>query len=203
LSPVVTRFNFSGPPLMPSNEPTIWRGESVLRLEGEPGIDELLQHLRYHFDAQWAAYYHAHCKTDEMRSKLLRSSLGGCAFDAPMLMALFLLLSARDLLPRREVTHTRLNRVKNRGSKPVLLEHIELAAPLDAAPRMRRWTPSVESHRLSPRLHHVRGHIVRRGTIVFWRSPHLRGNARLGEVRTRTVVLTFGKAVAELPNACY
>jgi hypothetical protein len=40
-------------------------------------------------------------------------------------------------------------------------------------------------------LHHVRGHIVRRGNKVFWRSPHLRGDARLGVVRSRTVQLVM------------
>jgi hypothetical protein len=40
-------------------------------------------------------------------------------------------------------------------------------------------------------LHHVRGHIARRGDKVFWRLPHLRGSARLGVVRSRTVQLSF------------
>jgi hypothetical protein len=55
-----------------------------------------------------------------------------------------------------------------------------------------------ESGRLSPRLHHVRGHIVRRGASVFWRSPHMRGSARLGQVRSRTVDLTYGKTAEQL-----
>jgi hypothetical protein len=33
---------------------------------------------------------------------------------------------------------------------------------------------------------------VRRGAELFWRVPHLRGDARLGAVRTRTVTWTFG-----------
>jgi hypothetical protein len=47
----------------------------------------------------------------------------------------------------------------------------------------------------------VRGHIVRRGASVFWRSPHLRGNGRLGQVRSRTVVLTYGLASGESTRA--
>jgi hypothetical protein len=42
----------------------------------------------------------------------------------------------------------------------------------------------------------VRGHIVRRGAAVFWRCPHLRGSARLGQVRSRTVMLTFGQSAS-------
>jgi hypothetical protein len=201
LSPIVITFDLDRPPppLTPK-DPSVWRGETALTMDGEPAIEELLDHLRYRFDDAWAAYYHARCHTEELRAAVLRSSLGGCAFDAPMLMAFFLLLGARDLLPRQEVRHERLNRVRCQDGKPPLLEHIEVSAPLDKA-AVRVWAPPGESARLSPRLHHVRGHIVRRGSAVFWRSPHLRGNARLGQVRSRTVVLTFGQASVEPPRA--
>jgi hypothetical protein len=202
LSPIVITFDLDRPPLAPTpKDPSVWRGETVLTMDGEPAIEELLDHLRYCFDDDWAAYYHARCHTEELRAAVLRSSLGGCAFDAPMLLAFFLLLGARDLLPRQEVRHERLNRVRRQGGKPPLLEHIEVSAPLDKAPA-RGWAQPSESSRLSPRLHHVRGHIVRRGSVVFWRSPHLRGNGRLGQVRSRTVVLTFGQASVE-PTRAY
>jgi hypothetical protein len=37
----------------------------------------------------------------------------------------------------------------------------------------------------------VRGHLVRRGNQLFWRIPHLRGSARSGIIRARTVTWTF------------
>jgi hypothetical protein len=201
LSPIVITFDLDRPPLAPTpKDPSVWRGETVLTMDGEPAIAELLSHLRYHFDDDWAAYYHARCHTDELRAAVLRSSLGGCAFDAPMLLAFFLLLGARDLLPRQEVRHEHLNCVRRRGGKPPLLEHIEVSAPLDKA-IAHGWAQPGESSRLRPRLHHVRGHLVRRGSAVFWRSPHLRGNGRLGQVRSRTVVLTFEQAGVEPPRA--
>jgi hypothetical protein len=201
LSPIVITFDLDRPPLAPTpKDPSVWRGETVLTMDGEPAIAELLSHLRYHFDDDWAAYYHARCHTDELRAAVLRSSLGGCAFDAPMLLAFFLLLGARDLLPRQEVRHEHLNRVRRQSGKPPLLEHIEVSAPLDRA-MAHGWAEPGESSRVSPRLHHVRGHIVRRGSAVFWRSPHLRGNGRLGQVRSRTVVLTFEPAGVEPPRA--
>ena len=201
LSPIVTTFDLdrAPPPAMP-RDPTVWSGDTVLQMVEEPAIEELLQHLRFGFDSEWAAYYHAHCRSDEMRAAVLRNSLGGCAFDAPMLMAFFLLLGARDLLPRQEIRHERINRIRHQRGKPPLLEHIELSAPLDRAPA-KSWPAEGEPSRLSPRLHHVRGHIVRRGAAVFWRSPHLRGSARLGQVRTRTVVLTYGHSTGEAPRA--
>jgi hypothetical protein len=48
--------------------------------------------------------------------------------------------------------------------------------------------------RRPPRLHHVRGHLVRREDRVFWRMAHLRGHALEGLVRSRTVCLSFADA---------
>ena len=201
LSPIVTTFDLDGKPPPPiAGGSTVWRGDTVLTMAEEPAIEELLHHLRFGFDTEWAAYYDARCQSDELRSTVLHNSLGGCAFDAPMLMAFFLLLGARDMLPRQEIRHERINRIRHQGGKPRLLEHIELSAPLDRAPA-KGWAATAESSRLSPRLHHVRGHIVRRGVSVFWRSPHLRGSARLGQVRSRTVMLTYGQSTGEASSA--
>jgi hypothetical protein len=194
LSPVVTTFDLDRPPPVLATaaaSAAVWRGETVLQMHGEPAIEELLVHLRFHLDEEWAAYYRARCSTEEGRAALLHRCLGGCAFDAPMLMAFFLLLGARDLLPRQQVDRERINRVRCQAGKPALLDHIEVAAPIDRPPT-RGLTPGGDSLRSSPRLHHVRGHIVRRGAAVFWRSPHLRGSGRLGQVHSRTVVLTYG-----------
>jgi hypothetical protein len=192
LSPIVTTFDLDRSlPEIRTTNPAFWRGDTVLHIEDEPAIEELLVHLRFHLDDEWATYYRTRCPTEEVRAALLRRCLGGCAFDAPMLVAFFLLLGARDLLPREHISRERINRVRHRTGKPPLLEHIEVCAPIDKrAPR--GLSPSGDSMRASPRLHHVRGHIARRGAVVFWRSPHMRGSGRLGQVRSRTVVLTFG-----------
>jgi len=193
LSPVVTDFNFEHrPPAYRPSGSTAWRGDVFLKMEDEAAIDELLAHLRFHFDDEWAAYYLARCQTPDIKQQVVRASLAGVAFDAPMLMAFFLLLGATDALPRQNVDHERLNRARQQSGKPPLLEHIEVAAPLHP------FNPpgpasGVDSRRSHPRLHHVRGHIVRRGATVYWRRPHLRGSAQLGRVRTRTVELTFAR----------
>jgi len=200
LSPVVTDFNLDRQPeAHRSRNFGGWRGDAFLKMEEEPAIDELLAHLRFHFDDEWAGYYGDRCHTEKIRAAVLRSNLGCVAFDGPMLMAFFLLLSARNLLPHQTVRHEKLNRVRQRAGKPALLEHVEICAPLDT-PNPSRSVSDSESSRLSPRLHHVRGHIVRRGATVFWRSPHLRGSARLGRVRTRTVALSFARPNTVLPN---
>jgi hypothetical protein len=194
LSPVITTFNFDRPPEPLSHgRASTWRGEAVLKMQDEPAIEELLEHLRFHFDEGWATYYHQRIHSADLQMQVLRANLGSCAFDGPMLMAFFLLLSAGHLLPRQEVRHERLNRARLKAGKPALLEHIEVSAPLDQAPGNRSH-PADGSLRSSPRLHHVRGHIVRRGAAVFWRCPHWRGSARLGQVRSRTVTLSFGQS---------
>jgi hypothetical protein len=117
-------------------------------------------------------------------------ALGTIAADIPMMLAFFLLLSTRGGLPRRVQSLDKLNRARARSGKAPLLEHIEVSAPL-------LWEQNEaqagDSHggRRAPRLHHVRGHLVRRGSQLFWRVPHLRGSASSGVIRSRTVTWTI------------
>jgi hypothetical protein len=193
LSPVITLFDMDkSPERLNVAGGADWSGAAVLRLPEEPAIDDLLAHLRFQFDAAWSAHYSRHCTDAAARLRLLKANLAGCAFDMPMLMAFFLLLAAKNLLPRRQVDQQRLNRRRGRTGKKPLLEHVEVSAPQDIAEQPT--TRSMEnrgSTRSGARLHHVRGHLVRRGAAVYWRSPHLRGTSRLGLIRSRTVVLTF------------
>jgi hypothetical protein len=195
VSPVICEFDldniFESDPLADT-----LAGHGAARVSAPPELclDEFLGHIRFGFDTQWGAYYRDNCRTAEMRDAVLRSNLGTCAFDPPMLFAFFLMLTARDALPRRAVPMDRLNRARRRAGKVPLLDHIEVSAPL-CSPSASTEEPSASVHeRRFPRLHHVCGHIVRRGTRVFWRSPHLRGSARLGQVKTRTVELSFAPA---------
>jgi hypothetical protein len=104
-----------------------------------------------------------------------------------------LLLATRSGLPQRAQSFEQLNRRRLRRGKAALLDHIEVHAPL--LPEYRDG-PRGEPHtaRTSPRLHHVRGHLVRRGSQIFWRVPHLMGSARQGAVHSRTVTWTFDRA---------
>jgi hypothetical protein len=163
-------------------------GTASVHHAGEPALDELLAHLRFRFDASWADYYRSANLNSARRAQVLNENLRGVAFDAPMLLALFLLLGAGDAVVQRPVARERLNLARARRGKAPLLDHIEARASF--APR-EQWTSDDPRHfeRRSSRLHHVRGHLVRRGTRVFWRCPHLRGTARFGIVRSRTVEL--------------
>ena len=157
----------------------------------EAALDELLSHVCFRLDPAWANYYRAADLTDRQQLLVLREVLGTMAFDMPMVMALFLLFAAKDGLQRRAADLQRLNRARHRSRKRALLEHIEVRAPIAVAYQCPASAAANANRRRGPRLHHVRGHIARRGDKVFWRLPHLRGSARLGVVRSRTVQLSF------------
>jgi hypothetical protein len=157
----------------------------------EAALDELLSHICFRLDPAWANYYRAADLTESQQLLVLREVLGTMAFDMPMIMALFLLFAAKDGLQRQAADLQRLNRTRHRSGKRALLEHIEVRAPI-AVVYQRPASPAANANRRrGPRLHHVRGHIARRGDRVFWRLPHLRGSARWGVVRSRTVQLSF------------
>lgn len=156
--------------------------------------DVLARCFRFRYERSWSQYYERAHLTGPQRVALWKCSLGTIAMDIPMLVAFILLLSTRSSLPQRASDLARLNRVRHKCGKHALLEHIEVRAPvLPEYSKPSRGEPVGARRR--PRLHHVRGHLVRRGDQLFWRVPHLRGSARSGRVSTRTVVWTFDAAV--------
>jgi hypothetical protein len=148
--------------------------------------DILRRCFRFRFERSWQIYYEKARLTPAQAAALSHHALGTIAIDIPVILAFFLLLATRPGLPRRPLMLERLNRARARSGKAALLEQIEVFAPL-----LPEYTPGYirrsETTRRSCRLHHVRGHLVRRGSTLFWRVPHLRGNARAGSIRARTV----------------
>lgn len=151
-------------------------------------LNELLRCARFRVDGAWRRYYRA-VLTDPTAARAIPLLVAGVAFDVPMLLALFLLMAVRADLLQRAVNPARLNHKRARLGKRPLLEHIEVSAPLLAHAACHGADTLGGTLRSSPRLHHVRGHIVRRRNTVYWRGPHWRGHLRLGQVRTRTVEL--------------
>jgi hypothetical protein len=169
-----------------------FRGAAVgVVIPEEAALDALLSHVSFRLDPAWANYYRATDLTEDQQLPLLREVLGTTAFDMPMILALFLLFAAKDGLRQRVADLRRLNHARQAGGKQALLEHIEVRAPIAMGYECPASVAAGVNRRRGPRLHHVRGHIARRGDRVFWRVPHLRGNARLGVVRSRTVQLSF------------
>ncbi len=152
--------------------------------------DILRRCFRFRFERSWQIYYERAQLTPGQAASLVNDSLGTIAVEIPVLLAFFLLLSARPGLPRRPLMLERLNKARAKSGKAALLEQIEVFAPVLPEFHSNGHTDSGASRR-SPRLHHVRGHLVRRGSKLFWRVPHLRGSARAGSVRTRTVTWRY------------
>ena len=161
--------------------------------------DVLRRCFRFRYEPTWWRYYQRASLSPSSSAAIAHHALSTVAVAVPMLLAFFLLLAARPALPRRPLLLERLNRARSRSGKAVLLEQIEVSAPL-----LPGYTPSGETssgvHRRAPRLHHVRGHLVRRGSTVFWRIPHLRGSRRAGVIRTRTLTWTFDGAGSASPE---
>jgi hypothetical protein len=162
---------------------------------GRPDDDVLGRCFRFRYEQSWSEYYGAAGLSSEVSFALWRHAVGTIAMDIPMLLSFFLLLATRSGLPQRTQVFERLNLRRRQSGKAPLLDHIEVAAPLLPEYRDYRRSAPVISRR-GPRLHHVRGHLVRRGSQIFWRVPHLRGSARAGVVRSRTVTWTFDRAAA-------
>jgi hypothetical protein len=148
--------------------------------------DILRRCFRFRFERSWQAYYQSARLTALQTRAIAHHALGTIAIDIPVLLAFFLLLVTRPGLPRRPLMLERLNKAREKAGKAGLLEQIEVFAPLLPEYKSGHGNQS-ESTRRSPRLHHVRGHLVRRGNKLFWRVPHMRGSARAGFLRTRTV----------------
>jgi hypothetical protein len=148
--------------------------------------DILRRCFRFRFERSWHDYYDEARLTPAQCAALSHHALGTIAIDIPVVLAFFLLLTTRPSLPRRPLMLERLNRARSKSGKARLLDQIEVFSPL-----VPEYLPpnggSSRIGRRASRLHHVRGHLVRRGSQIFWRVPHLRGSARSGVIRARTV----------------
>jgi len=144
----------------------------------------------FDFEPTWAEYYDRAQLSAAHRQEIEHHSLGTIALDVPVLLAFFLLLNTRQGLPQQKSQLERLNKSRIRDGKTPLLEHTEVLAPFPSGYLSTR-DDSGSSGRRRPRLHHVRGHLVRRRNELFWRVPHLRGNSSAGVLRTRTVTWAF------------
>jgi hypothetical protein len=193
LAPLVTQFDLDlphdGDGAAPRSVAEVFDGASAWIHSDEPTLAGLMRCLRFRFDPAWAAYYRAECATAALRAAVLNESLATVGTDLPVVFALCLLLSSRMRLPVRRPDLRRLNRRRARAGSPALLDHVEVSAPVMSAYRVDGARDG--DARRTPRLHHVRGHLVRRGNQVFWRVPHLRGRAAFGNLRARSVTLLF------------
>jgi len=189
LAAVETLIDLDGrTPLADADELLDGRTVSVREPDGV-ALDRVMQCVGFRLEPSWQHYYAAVAPRSAARRQITAQLLAAVASDIPMLLSLYLLLVLRGSLSLASVSPARLNHKRARLGKRPLLDHIEVSSPLFSRPSERVVATTVSATRRSPRFHNVRGHIVRRGNIVYWRAPHWRGHMRLGAVATRTVSL--------------
>ena len=157
----------------------------------DPELESLLDCMRFRFQEPWAAYYREAQLAPFAAERLLRSSLATVARDMPIVLAFALLLGARNGVQQYVVDHGALNRRRLARHKAPLLAHIEVRCLAGVEAHRGGGAAQESSSRRAPRLHHVRGHLVRRANELFWRRAHVRGRAAAGRILTRTVRLSF------------
>jgi hypothetical protein len=190
-------FDFDTPEGEAPAAPDASNGPTVSVFDHGVGDADILRRcFRFRYERTWAEYYANTVLTPQQRDAIVRHALGTIAIEIPVILVFFLLLATRPGLPRRPLMLERLNRARSRSGKAPLLAHMEVFAPL-----IPEYAPANAAGggiaRRPRRLHHVRGHLVRRGSQLFWRVPHLRGSCRAGVVRTRTVTWTVDRPVGD------
>jgi len=200
LSPLETHIDLRGQHADAVDIATVLAGGfATLTDSADSAMTSLLDHVRFRFDDRWAAYYRAAATGPETQRRAVRGSLAAVARDVPMLLGFLLLLSAKDATRSLAVSRAAINRKRLAHGRSPLLDHIEVRASLDAVGDADSGGSELAG-RQSPRLHHVRGHLVRRDNHVFWRTPHLRGSGSRGMVHSRTVCLSFVRAGAAMAS---
>ena len=196
VSPLITYFDFDAPQPQPRSMDALFEGEaisldvadetSVSLSTAEAGMSTLLAFMSFRLDRTWLDYYRRYALSVQERRDILIRNLSTVATDLPVVIAFAMQLNARRGLELQESDLARLNRARGHHGKPPLLDHIEVGMRLSATESVSQ-RDAAWSGRRATRLHHVRGHLVRRANQVFWRSPHWRGELRLCRIRSRTV----------------
>ena len=164
-------------------------GRRRFPLSGLPAeLDFLQPHLALVFDEYWEDYF----KASPLGALALSQAAAQCGAnlcsDVIQALAFFALLGARVPLAEKPVERGRLNKARAKAGKPILLDHVQLTIgrPQPAHSAEHSWQDGSRRH---PRLHSVRGHLVRRRDQIFWRAPHMRGLENAGRTAPPTRIV--------------
>jgi hypothetical protein len=154
-----------------------------------PQLKPVLAHCLLGVEASWADYCRKSTQSVDEANRYIESLADKVWFDWPFIAAFLLLYQTRSAFRARPSDLAQLNSARVKRGKIALLEHVEIGASLGGH-GLGAAAASVTRDQAGKRLHHVRGHLVRRGDNLHWRSPHLRGDSALGVIVARTVRVT-------------
>lgn len=137
-------------------------------------LQSLKPHLGLAFDDWWVRYFRTSPLGPSTLQKAGRECTESLWRDAIHALAFIALLGIRVPLEKRSIDRSKLNVARSKSGKPRLLDHVELTIGVPEGGRASSDRKQGGVRR-NPRLHVVRGHLVRRRDRVFWRSAHMRG----------------------------
>jgi hypothetical protein len=143
-------------------------------------VKRIFRHGMGQVDNRWLAYFRA---SGGLPGDSLQRLMRAAAPDFGMLCAFLLLLSLECAATEPRQGLDKINRARARAGKSLLLDHVEVSLRLALVAN----AGGVAGHgeRSAPRLHQVRGHLVRRAGKTFWRTHHLRGDVARGVIGSR------------------
>ena len=170
--------------------------DSMNGVLADSAVDSLryaLSHTRMEMDEEWKSYYAKVTSGVPELSSALAEIRDLLWKDLLVLLSFSLMTGMRSELVMRPSELQQLNKARRKRRVPDLLEFLEVSASL-CARTASAHTSGSGGGRTALRLHHVRGHFVRRGEALYWRRPHLRGDAVLGRAPARVtrVALSAG-----------
>jgi len=151
-----------------------------------PNLRPVLNHCLLNVESSWSDYYRKSTKGLDEANRYIELLAEKIWLNWPFIAAFSLLHQTRSVFRARPSDLAQLNSARAKRGKINLLEHVEIVASLGARDLGTSASMATRGQG-GKRLHHVRGHLVRRGDNLHWRSPHLRGDGALGVIATRTV----------------
>jgi hypothetical protein len=192
-SPFTISFDLDVPFFRDTPGPT--KHSRKIHMQRHTWLQPLFDCARFDLSDDWREYYLRYTHTREEFEKALNRSVEVISSDMPIIMAFFLVFSARGALRQDPVAYDRLNEARQKRGKPALLNHLSVS--LDIGEEELTNGHGHLNARGETRLHHVCGHLVRRQNSIFWRRAHLRGNPQLGFISSRTVDVKANPVTAD------
>lgn len=183
LTPYSIDFDFDDPESLSQRA-----GASLTRhvhLSNSNVLQDLYGCAQFRLSDEWLSYYEQYSESRSHFEQAVTFGLKNIASDFPFLVSFCLMMSARGALAYKPSALDKLNAKRTRIGKEPLLDHVMVSLALDAGEGQGE-AAAIGSRNIS-RLHHVCGHLVRRGSSLHWRRAHMRGDPRVGVISARTV----------------